>query len=811
MSNKEIEPHAKLVETILDKLEFFISSNMDILFKEADESLFNAAQSATSIAVQNSNFEFMNALREQKGNIERNFVNEFNLYLKPVSELKELPKKKQRNQSNQLGLIEQDEMDEMVILKTISGKAAMELQEELSHLEARFEHLELKTKNIFHGNALEPQHICDSFQEAMNFSDLPSENKLTLYKMFGEYFISQLKTFYHEVNQLMIDDGILPQIELTGKISKTKEREHHQEEIIEDDAIEMSTDEPVGQRHSGGMLNRGRYAQQGSGGQMPGGAGSAAGGMGSVQGSGPSGGMGSMQGGPTGGTGSMQGGAQGGMGSMQGGSGAAGGISDGSNQADSGAQSSVSGGMSAGRPVAQISQSIEGFVGGVPADSDSSLPSGSGGGGFYTHRDVVHALSNIQVDNQLLPDTSLGFDAESIKKALLTAIGDAKGGVVDKRVNQVSEKTIDFIKLIFDAIIDDKGISDAIKTLLLSLQIPIIKAAMIDSEFFIDDQHPARQLLDKLAAAGVGVADHRDPVYIDIEKIVKKLLDDYKEDISAFEDALKSLIDLTESIYLKAREQEQTSQQEIQHRQARNIVLKEIRKVTLGKELPQKVRTLVLKVWPTLMFNHYLRNGKANDEWVEMLMVLEKVIESVQPATSIAELEELGYGNDDIIHAVREKLKSCHKPMNVHGQVLDDLKSQYEELVVIRGELKKSGTLPAEKEPVVEDASVVEEREAEDEAQTIAQNKLDNLPPEVQPGSWYVIYNGEDKPVRRLKLAAILVDEAVLVFVDHLGNVVIEKDAEMFADELEKGLSGIIMQHSVFDHALNAALDSIKK
>lgn len=65
--------------------------------------------------------------------------------------------------------------------------------------------------------------------------------------------------------------------------------------------------------------------------------------------------------------------------------------------------------------------------------------------------------------------------------------------------------------------------------------------------------------------------------------------------------------------------------------------------------------------------------------------------------------------------------------------------------------------------------------------------------------------------MRRLKLAVIMMQEAVLVFVDHLGNVVIEKDAETFAEEIEKGLSGLIMQHSVFDHALSNALQSIER
>jgi len=236
-TDKDKEQHQELIEKILDKLEFFISSNMETLFKEADEVLFKLAESATSMAVQNSNFEFMNTLRAQKDGIQENFIKEFNLYIRPVSKAKDLPKKKHHNQSNQLGLIEQDEMDEMVTLKTISSKSEMNLQEELSHLAARFEHLALKNRNIFLAKALKAQYFCDAFQEAMNYSDLPNENKLALFKMYGKYFITQLKSLYDEINQLMIYEGILPQIELTGKINKSEDRAGSaHEEAQEDDA-----------------------------------------------------------------------------------------------------------------------------------------------------------------------------------------------------------------------------------------------------------------------------------------------------------------------------------------------------------------------------------------------------------------------------------------------------------------------------------------------------------------------------------------------------------------------------------------------
>ncbi|VAW68160.1 hypothetical protein MNBD_GAMMA08-1216, partial [hydrothermal vent metagenome] len=500
-----------------------------------------------------------------------------------------------------------------------------------------------------------------------------------------------------------------------------------------------------------------------------------------------------------------------------------------------GAQMGPSGqAYSAGVPVGQVRESIENYVGGSQADAAPA-----GGAGYYSQQQVMTALTDLQAPPENLSQTPLVFDANQIKKAVLSSIGESEGGAVTKAVHHVSEKTIDFIKLIFDAIIDEDSITDEIKTLLLSLQIPVIKAAMLDADFFVDDQHPARQLLDKIAEAGVGVSEHKDPVYIDIEKIVRKLLNDYDDDVVAFTVALDELKELTEEIYRVARETEAKSQKMVKMAQAKSVVLQEIRKITIGKELPEGIRTLVLKVWPSMMFNHFLKNGKANDEWVELLIILQKIIESVQPIYSKEALEELGLSNQDIVEATQNKLANCNKGKKLVKQVITDLEATYEALMStsdLSEDVEKNADEPqvdanltaesANNERVTEAETLSGEVADEDEEaldlgssgalteealdpEVIAKEKISKLPEGVAPGAWFIVYNGEDKPVRRLKLAVILVHDASMVFVDHLGNVVIEKDAGIFTDEVDKGLSGLIMQHSVFDHALHTALETI--
>jgi hypothetical protein len=108
-----------------------------------------------------------------------------------------------------------------------------------------------------------------------------------------------------------------------------------------------------------------------------------------------------------------------------------------------------------------------------------------------------------------------------------------------------------------------------------------------------------------------------------------------------------------------------------------------------------------------------------------------------------------------------------------------------------------------------EDEGTEEElQQIKDQIQT-AKEKIAQLSSSTRPGVWYEIYNGEDRAVRRLKLSVILTDAAQLIFVDRKGMKVLEKDAAVFAKELEEDRSRILADHSTFDHALGQVMNAM--
>ncbi|MBT8439993.1 MAG: DUF1631 domain-containing protein, partial [Gammaproteobacteria bacterium] len=250
----------------------------------------------------------------------------------------------------------------------------------------------------------------------------------------------------------------------------------------------------------------------------------------------------------------------------------------------------------------------------TPTDTDSQI--------CYSRNDLMTALSKLQ--NNLaevdLKNVSAN-DAEHIKRAIIANMGRSNGGAVTKTVHTLDQRCIDFVGMIFLAIADDESISMVITNLLMLLQIPIIKTAMLDEELFTQTNHPARITLDLITKAGRGVTEDTDRIFIELKDIVDGILQDHDNDNSSFEKAVEGLQTLIKKEEEISAENERIEQHEIIKQHAREQVLSEMRRVTNNKVVPANTRPLMLKHWPSLMFNHYINHGIESSEWILSLKI----------------------------------------------------------------------------------------------------------------------------------------------------------------------------------------------
>ncbi|WP_256079366.1 DUF1631 family protein [Massilia sp. YIM B04103] len=109
-------------------------------------------------------------------------------------------------------------------------------------------------------------------------------------------------------------------------------------------------------------------------------------------------------------------------------------------------------------------------------------------------------------------------------------------------LSRADESTIDLLSAVFETVFRDQSISPEIRNLIRFLQIPVLKAALLDKDFFFQEEHPARRMIDLLSR--MGWEQHKnpdDPLYQAMQRSVDRVGRDYEDELSVFSEAVDEL------------------------------------------------------------------------------------------------------------------------------------------------------------------------------------------------------------------------------------------------------------------------------
>ena len=717
-SGRQIDKHTVLI----DKIFSCTNEHLMILIKQmldtADKTLFDLAEKSTSDDEQMKYMDCTRIFRTEKNDIKGHFFINLNTSLKPaVAEVTE--------DIGELSLVDQDEMEEMVAITTMHAKALNIYGEEITNLETRLEYLEIYCADMFSKEALNPKHICEVFQKTIENLEIDIDVKLVFYKLFDQEVCSKLGIMYKSINQILIENGIMPEIVLKTTKQEEIEHEEQEDEVSSRVATYYDPDENV--------------------------------------------------------------------------------QTDFIPRSESDVSHIVNQFMRGDMTISENEIELpESFLR-VPTQQDIDGKSG------YERKDVLKALSSLQHKLTSLDGFTELLSSEEIKSELLADISKSNGGVIDKQVNLLHERSIDFVGMMFGAISDDDTVSDLMTSLIYQLQIPVMKVAMIDETLFEEEEHPARNTVDLLTSAGKGINLKDDHLYKDLENIVDDILGEFDIDIEIFENAVSELEELIRKEEQATNETERKQRQKIVQEHARNIVITQLKMSTCAKQIPGSVRPLVLKHWSTLMLNRYIRHGRDSSQWVQSVLLLKLLLNCMQPIKYQSQYNLLKNNHQALLEAVNDELYETQQDKNDITTQVQQLKSHFLNMIEEYG-LKivdEDGNEINEQDLVTQEENTEEELDQIQQQTQIAKEKIAQLTASTKPGVWYEIYNGEGKAIRRLKLSVILTDAAQLIFVDRKGIKVIEKDAEEFAKELEENRSRVLADHSTFNHALGQVMNSL--
>ncbi len=203
----------------------------------------------------------------------------------------------------------------------------------------------------------------------------------------------------------------------------------------------------------------------------------------------------------------------------------------------------------------------------------------------------------------------------------------------------IDQNTIELLARIFDYVFGDPHIPEEIKTLIGQLQIPTLKVALLDKDFFFKETHPARVLIDKLAQSSVMLkpeSNNEDPLYQMIEGIVDRVQQDFDQQIDLFSDVVADL-----EAFLKSEEE----QAEVAITEPVAQALKQ-EKMRIARELAENDVAIRVETGEVAGFLEvFLR-----EQWIRILTIAHNVKEEKPHA-----LENALRTMDDLIWSLKPK------------------------------------------------------------------------------------------------------------------------------------------------------------
>jgi len=194
-----------------DKAAQRLKQSLQILFDNADDTLFEMADRAASNGEQNVFFEAMRDLRLKRKSIERGFLQEV---CEPFATLNQYEVGKSPLAAisfDGLALVQHDELEVSVALDAMVAKVMSRDSMGVGHLTTRLNALVSK-KLDDKSNPLGPVALCEAFLEACSSLGVEIKVKLIILKLFEKYVLADLDQLYAEANQVLVAAGVLPEL-----------------------------------------------------------------------------------------------------------------------------------------------------------------------------------------------------------------------------------------------------------------------------------------------------------------------------------------------------------------------------------------------------------------------------------------------------------------------------------------------------------------------------------------------------------------------------------------------------------------------
>lgn len=444
------------------------------------------------------------------------------------------------------------------------------------------------------------------------------------------------------------------------------------------------------------------------------------------------------------------------------------------------------------------------------------IPGYNSGAPSLNRIELVDSLTNIQQ----MPETASG--EIDIRQAIDNIITTNSQSGSPKSIATIDEDIINLVAMFFDFVLDDKNIPVEIQALIGRLQIPVLKLALKDKQFLNNNEHPARNLINEMAASAIGwnkANKHaQDRLYEQLSVIVTNVLDNYTDNSEIFSQELVELRKTLEAddkrSSLIERRANEAAVGKAKTNHAREQIQRLLASRTANKTLAQEVHQFLNNHWQKVLLFVILRNGEDSPQWLESVQVIDDLIWATSPHEDEKSLQRLVGLKPKLIDDIQSglsKITMSSTEVESHLQPLKNILHYAEEQT-----FEQIDYTPVEENPLSEE---LEERKTWGnmtaiERQQAKRDKLDyefiKTVDKLPLGSWVEFAANDGDHHSRGKLTAKVEETESFIFLNRFGAKVTEIKRKAFAYNLQKGTARILDKRPLFERALSSLGQNLK-
>jgi hypothetical protein len=345
------------------------------------------------------------------------------------------------------------------------------------------------------------------------------------------------------------------------------------------------------------------------------------------------------------------------------------------------------------------------------------------------------------------------------------------------RSTPLEKVATEIIDMLFGFVIDDAHLPRGIKESLLRAQLPMLRMAMREPDFFADWQHPARHLLNDIIplhrafSERNGQAATFEAAFVVAMNSTLDLLTPNGAAFARLHAALES------TAFRTAEDEREIHEAEAwQHAEAaaRNF---------FQRPIPQLARDFLTGYWIDVLQKHALRSGIESPEWQDAIAVVEDLAWSLAPKGDAEERLHL-------IGLIPSLLTRLNRGLDMIALSNEERRPFFDTLIEIHANLLRSEMAPRETPPEVPRIATPEP--AIDQVMRL------------QRGDW-VQFTLSDGSSSRERLTWISPQRGILVFSNHLGQRAIQIAPEALAELVTTRRAMLIFDQSTESTGRNSA------